>query len=81
MEAYRGLRSSPQAGPKLSHGQEIPLGTATGVRRPVEGGALTSEAVLSRPTADTKLDLTLTDLGRGQVLLLTSPCRVYPLPL
>ena len=52
-----------------------------GVRRPVEGGALTSEAVLSRPTADTKLGLTLTDLGRGQVLLLTSPYRVDPLPL
>ena len=47
----------------------------------MEGGALTSEAVLSRPTADTKLGLTLTDLGRGQVLLLTSPYRVDPLPL
>ena len=40
-----------------------------GIRRPQEGEAHAKEAVLSRPTPDTKLGLTLTDLGDGQVVI------------
>ena len=40
-----------------------------GIRRPVEGDELEKVAVLARPTAGIKLGLTLTDLGRGQVVI------------